>query len=202
MDAPATHRGGRGFFCMSETDRGIYVADEARWSALMASAQSGEEGDYRQLLSELSQVVSSYLKARMGGYDFIEDCVQEILIAVHEGRHTYQPSRKFRPWLFAIVRHKTIDAIRRQKSRSRVGELGVLDLESIPVVDNVDVSLTSGRLLAALPKPQRDAIMLTKIVGLSNAEAAAELLISKTAVKVRVHRGIASLRDMMELEDL
>ena len=187
---------------MPETDQGMYSADEARWSALMVSAQSGDESDYRMLLGELSRAVSSYLKARMGGYDFIEDCVQEILIAVHEGRHTYQPGRKFRPWLFAIVRHKTIDAIRRQKSRARVGEAGGLDSEAIPVEDKLEDSMTSGQLLAALPKPQRDAIMLTKIAGLSNAEAAAELLISQTAVKVRVHRGIASLRGMMEAESL
>lgn len=185
---------------MPETNQGLYAADEARWSALMVSAQAGDDGDYRQLLKELSRAVTNYLTARLGGYDFIEDCVQEVLIAVHEGRHSYQPSRKFRPWLFAIVRHKAVDAIRRQKTRMRVGESAAQDAGTVQAPDTTENAITSGRLLAALTKPHRDAIMLTKIVGLSSTEAAAELCISESALKVRVHRGIASIRRMLEAE--
>ncbi|MEP5567793.1 MAG: hypothetical protein ABJN62_08170, partial [Halioglobus sp.] len=49
-----------------------YAQDEKRWSSLMASAQSGNEEDYRQLLVELSELVSRYLNSRLGGYDFVE----------------------------------------------------------------------------------------------------------------------------------
>ena len=97
---------------MPEAAAGHYAEDEQRWSSLMASAQAGNESDYRQLLGELSELVSRYLRTRLGGYDFVEDCVQDVLIAIHEARHTYDPRRPFRPWLFAIIRHKSTDAIR------------------------------------------------------------------------------------------
>ena len=83
-------------------------SDEHRWSVLMVNAQSGNESDYRQLLKELAIVIHKFLRRRFGNHHFIEDCVQEALIAVHQARHTYDPQRPFRPWLFAIVRHKAV----------------------------------------------------------------------------------------------
>ena len=177
------------------------VNDERRWAALMASAQSGDEACYRQLLTELGDAVYRYLCSRFGHHHFIEDCVQDILIAIHEARHTYDPGRPFRPWLFAIVRHKAIDSLRRQQSRTRLQEsqrvLALALDESAPMLED---SIAPGRLIDALSPQHREAITLTKIVGLSTAEAADRLSISESALKVRVHRAIRRLRRMLELE--
>ena len=91
-------------------------SDEARWSVLMVSAQSGNESDYRQLLEELTRVIHNFLRSRFGPHDVIEDCVQEVLISIHHARHTYNPKRPFRAWLFAIVRNKAIDFLRQKRS--------------------------------------------------------------------------------------
>jgi RNA polymerase sigma-70 factor (ECF subfamily) len=187
---------------MPATDERDYSADETRWSTLMASAQSGNEADYRQLLLELSDMVNRYLMSRLGGYDFTDDCAQEVLIAVHEARHTYDPSRKFRPWLFAIIRHKTIDAIRRNRVR-RDHHAGLsLAEETTSSETLLDAGVTSGQLIGALSPRHREAIKLTKILGFTTAEAASRLAISESAMKVRVHRAISSLRKLMEAEAL
>ena len=60
----------------------------------------------------------------------------------------------------------------------------------------------SGRLINSLPLNYREAITLTKIIGLSTAEAATHLGISQSALKVRVHRAITKLRQMMEADTL
>ena len=101
---------------MAVTENAAFAADEERWSTLMVSAQAGHEGDYRCLLGELSEVVLRYLASRIGPQHYLDDCVQETLIAVHQARHTYDSSRRFRPWLFAIVRHKAVDALRKNQS--------------------------------------------------------------------------------------
>ncbi len=173
-----------------------YAEDEARWSDLMGRAQTGDATAYRQLLGELGSLVERYLRARLGGYDFLEDCVQEVLLAVHEARHTYDGRRPFRPWLFAIVRHKATDALRRAEVRGR--PLAADDVSVESRVDGPDASLDTGRLLAALPDGLRQALTLTKIDGLTTAEAAQALKISESALKVRVHRALAKLRRMME----
>ena len=90
--------------------------DEARWSAWMAAAQRGDEASYAQILAELGNVIAAFLRAQFGDLELIEDCVQECLLAVHQARHTYDPARRFRPWLFAIVRHKAIDMLRARRA--------------------------------------------------------------------------------------
>jgi RNA polymerase sigma-70 factor (ECF subfamily) len=186
---------------MPETKPDKYAEDELRWSSLMISAQSGNEQDYRQLLVELSELVSRYLQSRFGGYDFVEDCVQDVLIAVHEARHTYDGRRPFRPWLFAIVRYKSTDAIRRSEVRGRHLSPQTSSPEE-PAIDGPDEDLGGARLIASLPLNLREPLTLTKIVGLSTAEAAGRLKISESALKVRVHRAIKRLRKMMEKEEL
>lgn len=185
-----------------------YSADEKRWSAWMVAAQEGDERQYRQLLDELSSVIHRYLISRLGYREFIEDCVQEILLAIHYARRTYQPGRPFRPWLFAIVRNKSIDMLRKRKSYEKMllSQADPLLAEGGGVASNsshaVDASLTQGRLIDALAPSYREAIVLTKLIGFSNAEAAKQLSISEAAVKVRVHRGMAKLKSLMEADDL
>jgi RNA polymerase sigma-70 factor (ECF subfamily) len=50
-----------------------------------------------------------------------------------------------------------------------------------------------GQLLQELPEAQRRAIVLTKIEGLSVAEAAQRTGASESAIKVQVHRGLKRL---------
>ncbi|NND57618.1 MAG: sigma-70 family RNA polymerase sigma factor [Xanthomonadales bacterium] len=178
-------------------------SDEQRWRKLMGSAQAGNELDYRQLLSELTDVIYNFLRSRFGNHHFTEDCVQETLIAIHQARHTYDQSRPFRPWLFAIVRHKAIDTLRKQSTRQKMtrqyrGEQEILSQTNAQ--SEAESEMISGRLLDSLSEEYRDVLVLTKIIGFSVAETAAKLGISQSLVKVRVHRAIRKLSRLMEAE--
>lgn len=177
--------------------------DEERWAQLMVSAQAGHEADYQRLLTELSEVVDRYLRSRIGHHHFVEDCVQETLVAIHNARHTYDPRRRFRPWLFAIVRHKAIDTLRRQRShQTTVERYRDEQLVGVQLAENgsLESAVVRGRLIDALSPQYREAITLTKIDGLSTAEAAARLSISESALKVRVHRAIGRLKRLVEAD--
>ena len=69
-------------------------------------------------------MIKAYLLSRFGPLEILDDCVQESLIAIHNARHTYDPNRPIRPWLYTIVRHKTIDMLRRQNSERRLQDKG------------------------------------------------------------------------------
>ncbi len=171
-------------------------SDETRWSAWMIAAQAGDRDSYARLLDELGDAITGYLRARFGALDFVEDCVQECLIAIHAARHTYDPRRAFRPWLFAIVRHKTIDMLRSRTAYRRM-------LDGTDVQDDAaaaEAELESAQLLRALAPTHREALTLTKIIGLSISEAALQLGISESAMKVRVHRGLGAMRKLLESE--
>jgi RNA polymerase sigma-70 factor (ECF subfamily) len=180
-------------------------SDEQRWSALMVNAQAGNESDYRQLLKELANVIHNFLRHRFGNHHFIEDCVQEALIAIHQARHTYDPHRPFRPWLFAIVRHKAIDTLRQQRRREKVvdhykREQEILSQSSKQ--NEPESKISEGRLLELLSTQHKEVLVLTKIIGYSVAETAEKLGISESAVKVRVYRAIRKLQQFLEGDEL
>jgi len=179
-------------------------SDEQRWSRLMMNAQAGNESDYRLLLTELTAVIYNFLRSRFGDQHFIEDCVQESLIAIHQARHTYDPQRNFRPWLFAIVRHKAIDTLRNQNRRKKVvdnyhDELHVLSQAGRQ--SEAESELSQGDILVSLSPQHREALILTKFIGYSIAEAAEKLCISESAVKVRIHRAIHKLQLLLEADE-
>ena len=179
-------------------------ADEQRWSALMVSAQSGNESDYRQLLGELSDVVQRFLRSRFGNRPIIEDCVQEALIAIHQARHTHNPKRPFRPWLFAIVRNRAIDTLRKQKRRENVAEQFKAEQEVLTQPSGQAANpheIADGPLFRSLSDQHREVLVLTKIIGFSIAETAEKLHISESAVKVRVHRAIGKVRKLMKEDE-
>src|ERR1700761_9558585 len=85
------------------------------WDRMMAAAQAGDADAYKTLLAELVLWLRRYYARRLPPA-MIEDAVQDVLLAVHEKRHTYDPSRPFGPWLAAIARYKWIDRLRSLKA--------------------------------------------------------------------------------------
>jgi RNA polymerase sigma-70 factor, ECF subfamily len=171
----------------------MHSDDERDWYEWMLLAQAGDAHAYNKLLTSISSAITGYIMRRFGNVEFADDCVQESLIALHEARHTFLPGRPIRPWIFAIVRNQAIDMLRRQQRRRRLFAVD-LDEPEVTVQDAAQAESTDDRresasqVLEALPPQQRQALMLTKLMGLSIAEAASRAGISAGAMKVRVHR--------------
>ena len=164
------------------------------WGSLMAAAQSGNGQPYHQLLLEIDAWLRRYYVQRLPAA-MVPDAVQDTLLAVHEKRHTYDPSRPFAPWLAAIARYKWIDRLRAMKS-APTEELS----DDLSVVDHED-AVTSAHslelLLQNLKPAQSHVIRLVKLEGLSIEEAAARTGQSPSLVKVNIHRGLSRLTAMI-----
>ncbi len=184
-------------------NREQWLADERRWSGWMADTHEGDKLAYEQLMTELGTVIENYLLVRLGPVDVLEDIVQECLIAIHRGRHTYRPSRPFRPWLFALVRNKSIDMMRRKQVFNRREETGI-DLDVVGAADARDhaVLLDGIRLLDKLKPDQREALTLTKYAGYTVEEAATWCGVSKTAMKARVFRALRETKKILQREEI
>lgn len=183
----------------------MHSDDEHDWYEWMLLAQSGDAHAYNRLLTSISLAIKAYILRRFGNVEFADDCVQESLLALHEARHTFLPGRLIRPWVFAIVRNQAIDMLRRQQRRQR---LFAVDLdepaESVPAAAPDeradDRRETAGRVLASLPPQQQQALVFTKLMGLSLTEAALRAGISAGAMKVRVHRATRAAIRMLEAD--
>ena len=162
----------------------------------MTAAQNGDREAYHRLLLELGSVIERYLRRHFGSLPFEEDCVQDALMNLHKARHTWSPGRAFGPWLFTIVRHTAIDAIRHsERYRSALDTYADHRKLSEHSADS-NASAEVGELLSALNTQQRDVLLLMKLQGLTAREAGSRLGISSTAAKVRCHRALKRLQNL------
>jgi RNA polymerase sigma-70 factor (ECF subfamily) len=143
----------------------------------------------------------AYLRRRMQAWpDEVEDLVQETLLALHLQRGTWDASLPVGAWMFAIARHKLVDLWRRHGRRAReLASLDALDEDETPAAGDHEQHLARrdlGVLLGSISSAQREAIVLTKIEGLSLAEVSARTGASVAAVKVQVHRGLKKLAEL------
>lgn len=164
----------------------------------MAAAHRGDKRLYERLLCEIASAIEGYVRRRFGAVSFVDDCVQECLLAVHNARHTYDAARPFRPWLFALVRNKTIDLLRR--SYGGDPDAAPLDADHLPAMSTHEAQAEAEDILAQLQPQFRNALLLTKIIGYSLSEAADRSGITETAMKTRVSRAMRAAESLLNAE--
>jgi RNA polymerase sigma-70 factor, ECF subfamily len=167
---------------------------------LMERYVEGSPQAFSELYRKVSPNLMGYLLRLTRDRGRAEDLLQVTFSKVHRARESYLRGAPILPWLFAIARRTFLDE--RRSARSRAEDLstdGVLP-EPKPEPDAVsnDVADAIERAVDALPEAYREAIQLTKMSGLSIAEAASVLGTTETAVKLRVHRGYNLLRKDLE----
>jgi RNA polymerase sigma factor (sigma-70 family) len=170
---------------------------ERDWSVLMAAAQAGNGGAYRRLLEQTRDWLQRYYARRLPS-SMVEDATQDALIAVHDKRHTYNPSLPFGPWLAAIARYKWIDRLRALKSPPT--ETLSDDFPSMDHAEAVTSAAVLDQLLGTLKPAQSEVIRLVKIHGLSIQETSVRTGQSASLVKVNIHRGLSLLAKMAQQE--
>ncbi|WP_417322766.1 sigma-70 family RNA polymerase sigma factor [Erythrobacter aureus] len=175
------------------------IADEASLAQLMAASQKGDTSAYRVLLSEIQLWLERYFRRRVAPAQ-LDDLVQEVMMAVHAKRATWDPTRAFLPWLAAIARYRWIDHLRKVYRKAE-DELGDHDAAEDSEEEAVMARMSLERLFVHLPEKQSEVIELVKIEGLSIAEASAKTGQSESLVKVNIHRGLKKLSALVEKAD-
>lgn len=175
---------------------------ESRLRPLWQRAQEGDEAAYRAALQRMATRLRAYLRRRMQAWpDEVEDLVQETLLALHLQRGTWDASLPVSAWMLAIARHKLIDLWRRHGRRAAdLASLDELEDHEAPAAEGSEEHTARrdlGVLLRAIPPVQREAIVLTKIEGLTVAEVSVRTGASVAAVKVQVHRGLKKLAELV-----
>jgi RNA polymerase sigma-70 factor (ECF subfamily) len=170
---------------------------DEEWTGLMRAANAGDAAAYRRLLEAVAPVLraATYRGLARAGQpvDQSEDIVQEILLAVHLKRQTWDATAPFAPWLFAIARNKLIDALRRRGRRVFVNIDDFAETMAAPTAAD---TLSPGEVAAhldGLPARQRDVLKSVAVESASIEETATRLAMTEGAVRVALHRGLTSL---------
>lgn len=173
------------------------AAREAEWAEWMRRALAGDAAAYHSFLTAVTPHLRAMAIRRCDQFGAArgeaEDVTQEVLLAVHLKRGTWDPARPIGPWLSTIVRNKMIDSLRRRGRRVDVPIEDVIDtleaVEAGSVTDRLDVE----SVLARLKEPQRSIVRWISLEGEGVREAAAKLGMSEGAVRVALHRALKAL---------
>jgi RNA polymerase sigma-70 factor (ECF subfamily) len=151
---------------------------------LQAPADGGRGGAARSAARDLARFGQAGAEA--------EDVVQETLLAIHVKRHTWDETRPFVPWVRAIARYKLLDLVRRRGNGIEVPVDALA--ETLPAAtEDPERRIAVGECLDCLPARQREVVLALAVEGASVAETAQRLNTSHGAVRVALHRGLASL---------
>src|SRR5712672_2392620 len=153
------------------------LAPEAELKNLMLAGLDGDAAAHRSLLKYLSDYLRAYYRRQLGrvgrSATDAEDLVQEVLLAIHTRRHTYDPDQPLTPWVHAIARYKLIDHLRH--THRSITDVPIDDAEELHAHDDhtgAESAYDLHTLLDRLPQKMRRAIQCVKLEGLSVAEAA------------------------------
>ncbi|HTR16964.1 MAG TPA: sigma-70 family RNA polymerase sigma factor [Acetobacteraceae bacterium] len=178
------------------------TALETRLAAAMAATQAGDALAYQDLLRAAVPLVAATARRRGVPADRVDDVVQETLLAIHRARHTYDPARRFLPWLQAIAERRAVDALRtafRHKAREVYAE-AEYDAhpdsapDAVATLERAEANARLRAAIATLPAGQREAVEQLGQQERSLEEAARLTGRSKSALKVNLHRALKSLR--------
>lgn len=174
-------------------DQGLDGDRDLRLANLLAAAQRGDRDTYTSFLTETAVLLRTYLARRIDNSDAVEDVLQEVLITIHQARHTYQPGRPVGPWLFAIADHRISDHFRRNRRQ----ELPLPEdaVEAEPAGDERGEVVRAA--LTRLPEVQRRVIEMLKVEDLSVREVAERTGMSESSVKVTAFRGYEAIRRIL-----
>lgn len=173
---------------------------EEDWAEWMRRAIAGDAAAYRRFLAEVTPYLRAMARRRCAQFGApaseVEDVVQEVLLAVHLKRGTWDPARPIGPWLSAIVRNKLIDSLRRRGRHvaTPIEDLiGRLEAAEAAEADGIADRLDAERVLTRLRDPQRDIVRSISIEGRGVRETAERLNMSEGAVRVALHRALKAL---------
>jgi RNA polymerase sigma factor (sigma-70 family) len=170
------------------------------WEDLARAANRGDNVAYERLLRAISPVLRSVVRAKGAhlGPDHCEDILQDVLLAIHLKRHTWHEDAPIRPWLYAIARHKVVDAFRARGTRVNVPIDDFLDV--LPATDTADplVAHDMDRMLDQLDPRMADILRGFGVRGETTTETAQRLNMSEGAVRVALHRALKALAAIRE----
>lgn len=173
-------------------------------------AREPERG-FEALVREYQHRLFAYAVALTGHHDVADDVAQETFIRAYRALAGYRPEQiqglALSPWLYRIalnlVRNRARD--RQAFERKHAAEGRELETRGRRVGPGADEEADSRRrqeelasLIASLPPNHRDAVVLRWVQGMSYAEAAEVLDRPQGTVKSDVHRGLATLRHLIE----
>ncbi len=165
-------------------------------SEMIASAQGGDVEAIASLLAAAQPDIRRYARVSCKTAD-VDDAVQDALVLLQRHVGRLKVISAFSSWLFAVVRHECGRLARRVRGEQTPIEEIDNDLRFSTRMD-ADLRLDLAGAINSLPPHYRQLVVLRDIEELTIDEIAQTLEASREAVKARLHRARALVREYLQ----
>jgi len=165
--------------------------------ALVQQAAQGDTKAFGELVQRYQHALVAGARHLTRSEADAEDLAQDALIDAYRKLPTLKDAGKFRAWLYGILRHKCLDALRRQ----RRADLPLDDYAEVLPAPLPQEPSELAALLATLPLADRDVLIGRYLQGLEYHELAMALGTNEKTARKRVSRARAKLRQLANEQD-
>lgn len=168
---------------------------------IRAMLRRGEKDSARALLiAEYDGAVASLCRGMVRDPRLAEDLKQDAFVRALKALDDHRGEGTLRAWLLRIARNGCLDHLRRKRPVA----VGVLDPDDAPDLDSAHVpdviaGLQRAELALAVLEPEdRALVLLHHVQGVEYAELATTFGVSEGALRMRMQRALARMRDELE----
>jgi RNA polymerase sigma-70 factor (ECF subfamily) len=157
---------------------------------LMRAVALGDERALGVLVDRHAPRIHAFLVRLVDDASDADDLVQETWLRVARGAGSFDPARRFRPWLYGVAANLARDLQRRRRVRARPLEPG----PTATTPSDPSVALDLRARLGELPTRLREVVLLRYFEDMSEAEMSRALRVPPGTVKSRLHAALRKLR--------
>ncbi|MEU4078017.1 RNA polymerase subunit sigma-24 [Streptomyces venezuelae] len=178
-----------------------------RWpdEQLIRAAQDGDLTSLTTVVVESQPHVRKFALSLCASPQDAEDAAQEALIILYRKIGTLRASGALASWMFRIVRNECLRQVRLLVSRREEATPDMPDAETEPSAEEAVLRRQEVRRISAaigaLPRDQRQVLLMRDVQGLPGRAVAQALGLSNAAMKSRLHRARTTLRRSLEAPD-
>lgn len=173
---------------------------------LIALAQAGDKQALAKLVKNYEQTIYNFAFKICRDKNKAEHIMQETFFSMVKSLHQFDGNSKLSTWLYRIVSNHCLMLARKHKNRSFVSlddegslyeEKYAADWNSLPYksTENEELKVILDEAIEKLSPEYRMVFLLRDVEGLSTEETAQATELSVPAVKSRLHRARAFLRN-------
>ncbi|POX38046.1 RNA polymerase subunit sigma [Streptomyces sp. Ru73] len=175
----------------------LRAARDEAITAWALDARAGDPEAIEQFVRALQRDVRRYVTYLGGDPQAADDLTQDTFLRALKSLHRFEGRSSARAWLLAIARRAVVDSLRHAATRPRLADTddwqSAAERAQARGLPGFEDGVALADLLAALPDERREAFVLTQLVGLPYAEAAALSNCPVGTVRSRVARARTSL---------
>ena len=172
---------------------------------IVARARAGDRAAMEALLVSVAPSIQRFALRMCRNQADAEDVIQDALLSIATNIERFEGRSSLPSWAFALTRSACVRR-RRGKKNEPAHDEDVLANRAADLPGPEDHAASNearamvGRALDRLPDEYREVLLLRDVEGLTGAEAAVVLGLSLQALKSRLHRARAALRDQLRPE--